>query len=75
MKPITKVFLVIGVLLACLLVWAVFFGGDGVMAMVWNAIADNLNEIFGKITGSDTEIVPTWDGHEGTTLGDGTGGF
>lgn len=76
MKPITKVFLIIGVLLACLLVWSAFFTEDGgVLALVWNTIADTLNDIFGKITGGSTDIVPDWGDFGGTDLEAGKDGF
>ena len=49
MKPITKVFLIIGVLLLCFLVWTLVFDNGGVLALAWNAIATEVNDMYADI--------------------------
>ena len=73
MKPITKVFIVIGTLLLCLLVWAAFFD-HGLLANAWNVMAGGVNDTINKIFGKDVDIIPEWD-ESGTTLDDGNGAF
>lgn len=60
MKPITKVFLIIGVLLLCFLVWSLVFEDGGVLALAWNAIANEVNGMYQDITGSNNELMPLW---------------
>lgn len=73
MKPIVKVFIVIGALLLCLLIWAAFFD-NGLLANAWNTMATAVNDQATKIWGVDTEIIPEWD-EDGTTLEEGNSGF
>ncbi len=71
MKMITKVFLVIAVLLICLILWALFLGGNGVLENAWNGIAGQVNETWQAITGTNNNVLPEWktgtveDGVEG----------
>lgn len=58
MKPITKVFLVIGALLACFLVWELVFNDAGIIRTGYAAIADSVNGTWQDITGTDTNIIP-----------------
>jgi hypothetical protein len=69
MKPITKVFLIIGVLLLCFLVWTLVFDNGGVLALAWNAIATEVNDMYADITGnSGAKLMPVWEVK--TNLGD-----
>ena len=77
MKPITKVFLIIGVLLLCFLVWSLVFEDGGVLALAWNAIADEVNGMYQDITGSSDDLMPPWvveTDLEGGKTGGHTGG-
>jgi hypothetical protein len=74
MKPITKVFIVIGALLLCLLIWAAVFN-NGLLQNAWNSMADSVNEQWQKITGDNSaEIIPEWD-VDGTNLDEGNSSF
>ena len=81
MKPITKGFLIIGVLLLCFLVWSLVFEDGGVLALAWNAIANEVNGMYQDITGSTNELMPLWvvetdlsGGKTGGHAGGGGGG-
>lgn len=71
MKMIAKVFLVIAVLLVCLIVWALFLGGDGILQNAWNGIAEQVNETWQAVTGLPTDVIPEWnsDGTQNITEG------
>lgn len=72
MKPITKVFIIIGALLLCLLVWSAVFNDGGLMRVAWNTMANTVNSQVQKVTGdSDTTLIPEWAGDDGHTLEDG----
>lgn len=83
MKMITKVFLVIAVLLVCLIVWALFLGGDGILMNAWNGIAEQVNETWQAVTGLKTDVIPEWNpdgtqnidqGNNNLGVGGGSGG-
>lgn len=83
MKMITKVFLVIAVLLVCLIVWALFLGGDGILQNAWNGVAKQVNTTWRAITGLSTDVIPDWNedgtqnvdkGTENLGVGGGSGG-
>lgn len=73
MKMITKVFLVIAVLLICLIVWALFLGGDGILQNGWNGIAEQVNTTWKAITGSSDNVIPEWNSDNTQNVEDGTG--
>lgn len=57
---IKKVFLVIGVLVLCLIIWGVFFGGA--LGNLWNAAGGELNKGWQKVTGdTETSLVEDWN--------------
>lgn len=59
MKPITKVFLVIGALVLCLVVWGLFFNDGGVLQTAWNALVTPVNNTWSSITGqAGAKILP-----------------
>lgn len=61
MKPITKVFLVIGALVLSLVIWGLFFNGGGVLETGWNALVSPVNNTWGSITGqANAKILPTF---------------
>lgn len=73
MKMITKVFLVIAVLLVCLIVWALFLGGDGILKNAWNGVAEQVNTTWRAITGLSTDVIPEWNADGTQNVDDGTG--
>lgn len=58
-KTIRNVFLVIGVLVLCLLLWAVFFNGS--LQAAWNAVAGQINTGWNAVAGDGTKVVDDWD--------------
>lgn len=60
-STIAKVFLIIGVLVLCLLVWALFFNGGGILENGWNGMANQINATWQKITGTTDDVVPNWN--------------
>lgn len=61
MKMITKVFLVIGVLLACLIVWSLTLGEGGLIQAAWDGVADMVNSTWKSMTGNSEGIMPDWN--------------
>lgn len=61
MKMITKVFLIIGVLLACLIVWSLTLGEGGLIKAAWDGVADMVNTTWMSMTGNSTGIMPDWN--------------
>jgi hypothetical protein len=57
MKMITKVFLVIAVLLACLIVWQLTLGEKGLIPAAWDGVADMVNTTWKSMTGGE-DIMP-----------------
>lgn len=57
-KTIVAVFLVIGVLLICALVWDMVFNDSGIIASVYNAVISPINAVFAKILGNNQVIKP-----------------
>jgi len=81
MKMITKVFLVIGVLLACLIVWSLTLGEGGLIQAAWDGVADMVNSTWKSMTGNSEGIMPDWnalqnvgDAQDARTGGSGTTG-
>lgn len=60
-KTVKKVFIVIGALVLCLLVWSLFFTDDGILVTAYNGIAEGVNGVWENISGSDKELIPTWN--------------
>ena len=59
-KTIVKVFLVIGILVLCLIIWAFVFGGG--IANVYGSIKEQVDGVWGNIVGDpDAEILPEWE--------------
>ena len=70
MKPVTKVFLILGALVLCVLVWVLVLGGDGVIESAYNAVATTVNEIY-ENAGGEGELLPEWDiGDDSPSVGD-----
>ena len=74
MKMITKVFLVIGILLACLIVWSLTLGEGGLIQRGWDGIADMVDNTWMKMTGSTEGIMPRWSNEQSVTGAQGNTG-
>ena len=60
MKPIAKVFLVIGTLLFALLIWSLVFQDGGVLRTAWNGLVTPINTAYQQITASPDVLIPVW---------------
>lgn len=75
-KTVRKVFIVIGTLVLCLIVWNFAFGG-GIRNVYNNGIRKPVNSVFEKVAGSGAELLPEWtseDAGNPTTTLPGAGG-
>lgn len=72
-KTVKKVFIIIGVLVLCLLAWALFFTDDGILVTAYNGIAEGVNGVWENISGSTKALIPTWNVEENSNLGDSKG--
>lgn len=72
-KTVKKVFIIIGVLVLCLLVWALFFTDDGILITAYNSIAEGVNGVWTNISGSTKALIPTWNVEENSNLNDSKG--
>lgn len=62
MSPtVKKVFLLIGVLVLCFLIWDIFFRTNGLVQTSYNAVVGVVNDTWQDITGGSTNIVPEWN--------------
>lgn len=59
-KLIAGVFGLLGILVACVLIWALVFNDGGFIKTGWNAIANGINGQFSKVAG-EVKFLPTWD--------------
>ena len=69
-KTIITVFMIIGVLVLGLIVWSLFFSEGGVLQSGWNAVVNQVNSTWQRLTGDEkATLLPKW-----TTQGDATVG-
>lgn len=68
-KTIRNVFIVIGVLLLCLIVW--FFVFDNGLQVCYNGVRTVVNGAWQTVVGGDAELLPEWtDDYNTGNLGD-----
>lgn len=60
-KTIKSVFIIIGVLVLCLAVWAVFFSPGGLLSEAWNGVAQQVNTGWNAVTGEDDGVMNDWN--------------
>ena len=61
-KTVKKVFIVIGALVLCLLVWSLFFTDDGILVTAYNGIAKGVNGVWQNIAGDNAkDLIPEWN--------------
>ena len=59
-KTIVKVFIILGILVLALLVWAFVFGNG--LQSIFNAIIAPINGIYQAMTGdTKTSLIPKWE--------------
>lgn len=66
-KTVKKVFLVIGVLVLCLVIW-VFVFGNGIRG-IYTAVKTPIDNAWKAVTGSNDNLLPDWDVEDGTLQG------
>lgn len=69
MKPITKVFLVIGALALCLIIWVWVFDGGGILTTAYNAAAGVVNDVWQNVTGGADDLLPELESETDTVDG------
>ena len=59
-KTIVKVFVILGILVLALLIWAFVFGNG--LSSIFNAIIEPINNIYRAMTGgkADASLIPEW---------------
>ena len=72
-KTVKKVFIIIGALVLCLLVWSLFFTEDGILVTAYNGIASGVNGIWENISGSDDQLIPEWNVDSNSNADDAKG--
>lgn len=63
-KTIRNVFLVIGVLLLCLIIW--FFVFSNGLQVAYNGVATVVNGAWRTVVGDDAVLMPEWEDEDNT---------
>lgn len=71
-KTVRKVFLILGTLVLCFLVWQLVFNDGGIIKTGYNALADIVNTQYAKAAGKNKTILATW-GSNAKSNGTATG--
>lgn len=61
MKPVFKVMLVLGALVASFIVWQLVFNDGGILKKGYNSFANGVNRQYEKVAGAGETILPLWD--------------
>ena len=69
-KTVRQVFLIIGTLVLCFIVWQLVFNEGGILKTMYNAMITGINDQWAKISGSDDNLLPEW-GDNADTNGKG----
>lgn len=59
-KTIITVFIILGILVLALLIWAFVFNGGGLPAIM-NGIIKPINSIYMSMTGGSDSLIPEWN--------------
>ena len=63
-KTVKKVFLLVGLLVAIFIAWQLIFNDGGILKTGYNAIANGINDQWGKVAGGEKSeektLVPIW---------------
>lgn len=59
-KTVRKVFLILGTLVLCFLVWQLVFNDGGIIKTGYNALAKAVNTQYEKAAGSGQSILAIW---------------
>jgi len=58
-KTVVKVFIILGILVLALLIWAFVFGNG--LETIFNAVIAPINGIYQSMTGGSDSLIPEWD--------------
>lgn len=58
-KTIVKVFIILGILVLALLIWAFVFGNG--LETIFNAVINPINSIYRGMTGGSGSLIPEWN--------------
>ena len=73
-KTVTKVFVIIGILVLCLVIWNFVFDTGGLAETVYTAVANTVNDVWATVAGSGADpLLPAWSGGSTETLDGATG--
>lgn len=72
-KTVRKVFLILGTLVLCFLVWQLVFNKGGIVRTGYNALADVVNEQYAKAAGSGKTVLARWEASNAKSNGTATG--
>lgn len=69
---IKKVFLVLGILVLCFIIWQLVFNDGGIIRTAYNAMANGVNTQWRKAAGDTADdLIPIWGEDDGAdTNGD-----
>lgn len=59
-KTIITVFIILGILVLALLIWAFVFNGGGLPAIM-NGVIRPINTIYQNMTGGSDSLIPEWN--------------
>lgn len=72
-KTVRKVFLILGTLVLCFLVWQLVFNNGGIIRTGYNALANVVNTQYAKAAGSGKTILTRWVASNANSNGTATG--
>ena len=61
-KTVKKIFIILGVLVACFIGWQLVFNQGGILRTGYNAFVGVINNSFEKIAGDGAKIMNEWGG-------------
>lgn len=65
-KTVRKVFLIIGTLVFCFVIWQLVFKDGGLIRTGYNAMEGVVNKQWAKIAGDGSSILPSWSSNAKT---------
>lgn len=72
-KTVRKVFLILGTLVLCFLVWQLVFNDGGIIKTGYNALANIVNTQYAKAAGSGKTVLVKWGKKNANSNGQATG--
>ena len=70
-KTVRTVFMVIGTLVFCFIVWQLVFNDGGILKTMYNGMANGINNQWAKVAGSGVELIPLWTSSNADSNGTG----